>query len=221
MAKVVRRAAAKEKPEGERKWVSHNFEFKFITSIKVLENGQPVHGAPTWEEIQREIKEHLLKKYPNGRFSSAGGYILINGRACYPHEFDYSTMDRMPGTRPPLYTLTREEQEELKVLDRIKGERDRELSTGNSLATNPTHLLTASESLKLRKMRENKPSAPAKRPVRVKSGSGIARTSSGKQVTVEWSEKDAGNEDLVTAETEKLLDGELFKPRRVKVRRKA
>jgi len=183
VAKVVR--SKPKPPEDGGRRVSYNFEFKhqFIVGLRV-------NGGPTFEEVQQEIQKMLLEKYPNGVFTPSGGYILIDGRACYPWDFDYEKQDRKPGTKPPLYTLSEDERREIAIDERIQRERDRERRTGNGLATNPTHLLTDRESSRLRKLREAK---------------------EGKQVTSvtvsepEWTEADAKDEDLVERETAKLL----------------
>ena len=223
MAKAIR---VKPKPPEEKsstgdkedRRISYNFEFRhqFIVGIRMLESGV------TYEQVQQDILDMLRAKYPGGVFTPSGGYILIDGKACYPGDFDYETRDRRPGTRPPLYTLTAEEQREIGLLDRIERERKREIQTGNGLATNPTHLLTAPEVDRLKKFREKQGTSKEaeRRPVRVKSGSATGRTSSGQPVTVEWTEKDAGNEDLVAEETAKILGKMPLTPRRVKVRKR-
>lgn len=196
MAKVVVRKASKEKPvkQDPEKWVSHNFEFRhqFLVGLKMMEGGEPVDGVPTWEEVQDEIRELLKKRFPNGHFTPSGGYLLIHeeGRvsACYPNDFDYETMNRKPGTHPPLYTLSQEEQKEVGVLQRI----ERESKNPNHLARNPTNLLTTQETDRLRKIRAKK----------------ILRDTVDEiypQADVEWTEDDAGDEELAERETAKLL----------------
>lgn len=199
MARAVR--VSKYSPGNKERRVSYNFEFKhqFIVGIR------PGSGGPTFEQVQEDIRQMLREKYPNGNYTASGGYILIDGRACYPSDFDYESGDRKPGTHPPLYTLTDEEQREIKIQERITRERDREIRTGNSLATNPTHLLTAEESSRLREVR-------SRGPVKVRTGSGKQV-----QMEVEWSEKDMGNEELAEAETAKLLEKLPMKPGRKKV----
>lgn len=199
MAKaVVRRTPKKESAEQDpEKWVSNHFEFRhqFIVGVKSMEGGVPVLDVGTWEEVQEEIRGLLRKRFPNGMFTPSGGYLLIREddgkvRACYPHDFDYETMERKPGTMPPLYTLSHEEQAEVRALqrqveERAKREKEREARTGNSLATNPRNLLTARETTKLQSIR-TKP--------RVQ-----------KVENVEWTEADAADEGLAEKETKKLL----------------
>lgn len=189
MARAVR--VSKSSPKQERR-VSYNFEFKhqFIVGIR------PGSGGPTFEQVQEDIRQMLREKYPEGNYTASGGYILIDGRACYPWDFDYQTGDRKPGTHPPLYTLTDDEQKELKLQERIAKEREREIRTGNSLATNPTHLLTAQETSRLRKLRERQNHNPVPPPP-VRKVRKVER--------VEWTEADANNEGLADRETEKLL----------------
>ena len=201
MVKTVR--VSKTSAERKNRRLSYNFEFKhqFIVGIK------PGNDGPTFEQVQDDIRKMLQERYPGGVYTPSGGYVLINGRACYPWDFDYETGDRKPGTVPPLYTLTEDEQKEIKLQERIVRERKRELRTGNTLATNPTHLLTASEVSKLQEVR-------ARKPVRVRTGAGKQM-----EMDVEWSEKDAGDEKLVEAETAKLLKN--FAPsKKVTVRRR-
>lgn len=205
MARAVIRNKPKKEPveQDPEKWVSHNFEFKhqFLVGVKMMEGGEPVEGVPTWEEVQEEIKALLRKRFPKGSFTPSGGYLIIhegNGRvqACYPHDFDYATMDRKPGTHPPLYTLTQDEQKEVRELQRqvelrAHHESSRVLVTGNSLARNPTNLLTTHETDALQRIKRK----------RVPARSSQVETSG----PVEWSEEDADNETLVEQETEKLL----------------
>lgn len=190
MARAVR--VSKTSPEKEKR-VSYNFEFRhqFIVGIR------PGSEGPTFEEVQEDIRQMLREKYPNGNYTTSGGYILIDGRGCYPWDFDYETGDRKPGTHPPLYTLTDDEQKEIRLQERIAKEREREVRTGNNLATNPTHLLTADETSRLRKLREKQNHSPVPPPPSVRKVRKVER--------VEWTEADANNEELADQETEKLL----------------
>lgn len=198
MAKAVIRKPKKESAQQDpEKWVSHNFEFKhdFIVSIKMMEGGELIEGVPTWEEVQEEIRDLLRERFPQGNFTPSGGYIIIREddgrvRACYPGDFDYETMDRRPGTHPPLYTLSHEEQKEVRALQlevekRVQREKAREEATGNSLARNPTNLLTLRETTKVQKIRNKAHSKPPQ--------------------NVEWTEEDVADESLAEKETEKLL----------------
>lgn len=197
MAKAVIRKPKKESAQQDpEKWVSHNFEFKhdFIVSVKMMEGGELIEGVPTWEEVQEEIRGLLKERFPHGHFTPSGGYIIIREddgrvRACYPGDFDYETMDRKPGTHPPLYTLSHEEQREVRELQRqveirVQREKAREESTGNSLARNPPNLLTLKETTAVQR---------------------IAKRSRPKVESVEWTEEDMVDETLADKETQKLL----------------
>lgn len=185
MAKVVR-VKPKAKPvkdSGNR--VQKTLEFKHGFMVGLGDEYRDV----TWEDMQERIRKVLENEFPGGLFTPVGGLILINGRACYPHDFDYGTMDRKPGTKPPLYTLTKEEQDAIRVEERIA----RESQNPNTLARNPTNLLTSRETDKLNAMR------------RGKTGTGVAVTSSGKVAEIEWSESDIDDDSVVAAETKKVV----------------
>lgn len=212
MAKVVisKKPPRKESaPQDPEKWVSQQFEFRhqFLVSVKSMAGGKPIPDVGTWEEVQEEIRELLIKRFPHGHFTPSGGYILVREedsrvRACYPQDFDYGTMSRKPGTMPPLHTLNQEEQKEVRELQRqveqrAQREKGRAEQTGNHLARNPTNLLTSRETDALKRIRS--------RP----------RPQAQPEPKVEWTEKDAGDEALVEIETEKLLkDTAVGQPRR-------
>lgn len=198
VAKAVIRKPPPKKESAEQnpeKWVAHHFEFRhqFLVGVKTMEGGELIPDVGTWEEVQEEIRELLKKRFPHGMFTPSGGYLLIREddgkvRACYPHDFDYGTMDRKPGTVPPLYTLSQEEQKEVRELQReVERRVEREKANGNELARNPTNLLTARET------------AAAKRIVRTRPKPAPEK--------VEWTEDDAGDEALAEKETAKLLQG--------------
>lgn len=219
ISKKPKKESAKQDPE---KWVAHTFEFRhqFLVGVKTMEGGELVPDVGTWEEVQQEIRELLEKRYPNGHFTPSGGHLLIHEgsgkvQACYPHDFDYETMDRKPGTTPPLYTLSQEEQKEVRELQRQVEQRAvREAATGNGLARNPTNLLTTRETDRLNKIRNGKSPSYA---VRVSSAdpnkpvTSVEVRPAGRDIKVsskdlvEWTEKDAGNEELAEQETAKLL----------------
>lgn len=172
MTKVVR---VKRKPEkqdsGKRVQKTYEFKHGFMVGL-----GNEYRDM-TWEEAQDRIRKALEAEFPGGLFTPVGGLILIDGKACYPGDFDYETMDRKPGTHPPLYTLSKEEQDAIRVEERIA----RESNNPNTLARNPTNLLTSRETDSLRKIRAKKAEP------------------------VEWTEEDIGNEDLVAEETKKIV----------------
>lgn len=191
MAKVVRAKPLRVKPKAQKqnqdsgKRVQKTIEFKHGFMVG-LSNG---FREVTWEDMQERIRKALEAEFPGGSFTPVGGLILIDGKACYPHDFDYETMDRKPGTHPPLYTLTKEEQDEVRVLERI----DRESKNPNKLARNPTNLLTSRELDRLNAVR------------RRKSGTGTGVTSSGEPVNVEWSERDVHDETVAEEATKKII----------------
>jgi ASC-1-like (ASCH) protein len=196
-----------ENPE----WVAHCFEFRhqFLVGVKMVEGGELIDDVGTWEEVQQEIRELLKKRFPHGHFTPSGGYLLVHEdggrvRACYPHDFDYEKMERKPGTVPPLYTLSHEEQLEVKELQkqieqRAQREKAREIETGSNIATNPRTLLTARETDRLSRIVKK---VPAK-----------------KVEAVEWTEEDAADETLAEKETAKLLGNGNGRKRRL-VKRK-
>src|SRR5262249_39379247 len=155
---------------------------------------------------QEEIRELLKKRFPHGNFTPSGGYLLVHEddhrvRACYPHDFDYDTMARKPGTIPPLYTLSQDEQNEVRKLqreieERAVREKRRELETGSTLATNPRTLLTTHETDRLQNITK-------KRVVRVKPE--VVQE-------VEWDENDVADETIAEKETAKLLGNSTKKP---------
>lgn len=219
ISKKPKKESANQDPE---KWVSHQFEFQhhFLVSVKEMDGGEPVMDVGTWEEVQEEIREVLLKRFPHGKFTPSGGYILIREddarvRACYPQDFDYETMSRKPGTVPPLYTLSQEEQKEVRDLQRQVEQRAvREAATGNSLARNPTNLLTARETDRLDRIRNGKRPGYTVRVGSTDPGSNVTSVEikpAGRDIKVsstdlvEWTEQDADNEKLVEEETSKLL----------------
>lgn len=188
MAKVVR---VKKKPEPAKdssNKIQKTFEFKHGFMLGLGDDYRDV----TWEEMQDRIRKALAAEFPGGLFTPVGGHILINGRACYPHDFDYGTMDRKPGTRPPLYTLTKEEQDAIRVQERV----ERESKYTNHLAKNPTHLLTSRETTELNRLRQNasKSATSAVKPV-VKVAS----------KPVEWTEDDINNEEIAVEETKRIV----------------
>lgn len=189
MAKVVR---VKKKPEPAKdsgNKIQKTFEFKHGFMLGLGDDYRDV----TWEEMQARIRKALAAEFPGGLFTPVGGHILINGRACYPHDFDYGTMDRKLGTRPPLYTLTKEEQDAIRVEERI----ERESKYTNHLAKNPTHLLTSRETTELNRLRQNasKTAAPAAKPA-------VKKTAS---KPVEWTEDDIDNEEVAVEETKRIV----------------
>lgn len=213
MAKaVIRKPPKKESAEQDpEKWVAYCFEFRhqFLVGVKAMEGGETIADVGTWEEVQQEISDLLKKRFPHGQFTPSGGYLLVHEdggrvRACYPHDFDYETMERKPGTVPPLYTLSHEEQLEVKELQRqveqrAQREKAREIETGSTLATNPRTLLTARETDRLSRIVKKVPAKKAE--------------------TVEWTEEDAADETLAEKETAKLLGNGNGRKRRL-VKRK-
>lgn len=178
MAKLVRAAKPKDAQEkvDSGKKIQKVVEFRFNV---VMSYGDG-HRAQSWEEAQQEARRVLLERWPDARFTPVGGYILIDGRACYPDDFDMEIMDRKPGTHPPLYTLTHVEQEEIRLQDRIA----RDAKNPNHLARNPVGLLTTKETDHLKRIR-SRGAAPVQ--------------------NVEWTAQDAENENLAEQETAKLL----------------
>lgn len=178
MARLVRAKQDTEKSSRDSgKKINKHFEFKFGFMVGLKDDYRDV----TWEQMQQEIRELLQRKYPGGNFTAVGGYILIDGRACYPQDFDYEAMDRKPGTKPPLYTLTPEEQKQIQILERL----EREGRLDNALAKNPSHLFTSKETDRLREFRQKKGSKPV--------------------TEVEWTEQDADDESIAEEETAKAL----------------
>lgn len=203
MPKVVIKAKPGIKDSGKRISKSHEFKVNMYVSLS------DKHRGLTWEQMQERIAELIKQEWPDALVTPMGGHILIDGRACYPHDFDYTTMDRKPGTHPPLYTLSDAEQREVQVLQRI----ERERKNPNRLARNPEHLLTSRETDMLNKIRGRKPSIEvrvgSKDPAKPVASASIRRN--GKDIhaqstdLVEWTEKDADNEELAEKETAKLL----------------
>lgn len=183
MAKVVRVKRKPEKKQDSGKQIQKTLEFKHGFMVGLKDDYREL----TWEDAQERIRKALEAEFPGGRFTPVGGLILIDGKACYPHDFDYEAMDRKPGTHPPLYTLTREEQELVKVEERIA----RESKNPNTLARNPTNLLTSRETDTLRKIRSK---GLTKQETREAMGD-----------SVEWTEEDINDDELVAQETKKAL----------------
>jgi hypothetical protein len=188
MARIVRaKAAEKEqtrKDTGKR--VQKVYEFQHSVIVSLNDGFRDV----TWDQMLDTVREALAERFPGGRVTSIGGHILIDGKACYPHDFDYELMDRKPGTFPPPYTLTDEEKKQIGMLERINRERK-----APEMARNPEHMLTTGETSALRRIRaaKNGVKDPRRPPAPV-----IA-------VAPEWTEQDADDEALVERETAKLL----------------
>lgn len=146
MAKVVRakKAAAGKSDSGKsvQKVVQLRMDFMVSNGNGDREN--------SFEAVQDRIRELILAEFPNARFTPTGGYYILDGKVCRPGDFDRETMDRKPGTFPPLWSLTAEEQAEVKRQQRVLEDAVRP----NTLARQPANLRTSRELDELKKQAE-------------------------------------------------------------------
>lgn len=110
--------------------------------------------ANSFEKVRDRIREMILAEYPTAQFTPTGGYYLIDGKVCRPQDFDSETMDRKPDTFPPLWSLTAEEQAEVKRQQRILEDAAR----GNTLSRQPPNLRTSKELDELKRVTEQEQS---------------------------------------------------------------
>ena len=118
---------------------------------------------------------------------SATGYYLVNGRVCLPDDYDPATRDFKPGTHPPLWAMSPDEQ---KIVQRIDREKSRP-----EIARQPQHLRTSTETDEYHELLKRDPEAAAehrRNEVR-KSLEGIERRS---QIVEEIEDVDDDIEDF-------------------------
>lgn len=145
MAKIIRpKKAAEEKKSDSGKPVQKVLQFRMDVMVS---NGNGDRGT-SFEEFQSVIREMIKERYPTAQFTPSGGYYLIDGKVCRPTDFDWETMDRKPGTYPPLWSLTAQEQMEVKQQQRIREDAAR----ANTLSRQPPNLRTSRELDELKKI---------------------------------------------------------------------
>lgn len=110
----------------------------------IVSHGNKYDGE-SHEEVMAKFRAFVKENWPDAHFTPTGGYYLIDdadGRreVCRPQDFDCATMARKPGTHPPSWSLTAEQQTALERQMRVT----RELAQP-ALTRNPTTLYTAKE----------------------------------------------------------------------------
>lgn len=175
---VVKKATTKEevppKPknnmpvQGKGKGVHGRGVHKvFQLRLDFLVSQGDTYEGESYYEVEKKLGDFIQANWPGASFHRTGGYYLIDGpdglrEACRPDDFDHGTMQRIPGTRPPSWSVS---PEQLASLDRQYRVLEDE-ARPNKLAMRPGNLYTGPEMDKLKsesaKLAEKKFKAIAK-----------------------------------------------------------
>lgn len=154
---IVRKSVSSEEPEPPKLKMPVQGVGKGGTNIGVQKVYQlrvdfmmsqgGMYEGEDYETVERELREFVKTRWPKALFTRTGGYYLIESvveghrEVCLPQDFDFPTMTRKPGTRPPSWatepSLAASIEREYRVVE--------ESWNPNTLARNPTNLLTTKE----------------------------------------------------------------------------
>lgn len=152
---IVRKSASSEEPpklkmpvqgvgKGETK-IGVQKVYQLRVDFMMSQGG--MYEGESYETVEKELREFVATRWPKSLFTRTGGYYLIESvveghrEVCLPQDFDFPTMTRKPGTRPPSWAtdpnLAASIEREYRVVE--------ESWNPNHLARNAPNLLTTKE----------------------------------------------------------------------------
>lgn len=152
---VARKAAPAPKPKMPEQGVGKGptkIGVQKVIQIRLdfmVRQGAQYEGE-SYQEVERKLKDFVEANWPEAYYHRSGGYYLIDSpegqrEVCRPDDFDFETMTRRPGTRPPDWSMSKEMAASIERQYRVLEE------MGNPpLSRNPGDLYTTKEIDKLK-----------------------------------------------------------------------